>query len=117
MQNGQLYYGDLLSDGENAVWTAVNDDKTAAVTTIAVKDYVLYAYPHRVYVDGLKSDEKYDVYEVGTPEYTEKYLFTTTGRNLRVAGFATRNMFFESDVQNDFNSIQARMFTIIKHNG
>ena len=84
MQNGQLYYGDLLSDGENAVWTAVNDDKTAAVTTIAVKDYVLYAYPHRVYVEGLKSDEKYDVYEVGTPEYTEKYLFTTTGRNLRV---------------------------------
>lgn len=117
IQTGKLYYDDLLSDGENAVWTAVNDDKTTAITTIAVKDYVLYAYPHRVYVGGLNTDEKYDVYEVGTPEYTEKYLFTTTGRNLLVAGFATRNMFSEADVQNDFNSIQARMFTIIKHNG
>ena len=112
MQLGKLHYADKFCNGENGIWTAVNEDKSQAVTVAVVKDYVLYAYPHRVYVDGLEENSVYDVYKVNAPEYDEEYAFSASGRDLRLAGFRIDNLFTEKNVGSDFNSVQTITFVI-----
>lgn len=114
VQFGTLTVNERLSERGISSYTVSDEKKEKAVATVIVTNNIYnHDYP-KVYIKGLNADCIYKVSFRRQAELSKEIMFTASGNALAHIGVSLADMFSDSAVGCNYNSIQTRILTFEK---